>query len=510
MSTNRREFLKFVVAGSVAVGCPVNPTLLDAADAPKPDVDGDHYKVCHEVRDGHVFARPPISKRYDVVIVGGGASGLSAAYFLRQHNFLLLEKEPHWGGNAYLEEYEGQAFATGSAFDMKGSSSDQLARELGLTLLPINSPDPSILRGKWVPGTWGAGLDELPYPGAVRESFKKFRADLLALDPKKNMAQFDSVPFSKYLNGYAPEIKKWFDGFGLSNWGANSDDTSAYLAIREFKDLVNTANSDPRVTLPGGNGALTRKLADTLLPQFSERMVADATIVAVEPEKNEVRITYVKDGALHSVGAKLVIMATPKFITARILSGLSEDQLDAMMSFRYCPYPVINMIFEKPFYTRGYDTWCPGNTFTDFIVADWVMLKQPGYQPKNGILSFYTPYSELKRNDLLQIEACRRIANNALRDFQKLQPGFDAVPIEIHFFRRGHPMFVPRPEMYSKIIPRARKPLERVFFANTDSVGPVSDISAAVEISRRGAEWAEKRLAGSSPANAAAATGVAK
>lgn len=508
MTTNRREFLKFVVAGSVAAGCPVNLSLFEASDAPKPDVDGDHYKVCHEVRDGHVFARPPISKRYDIVIVGGGASGLSAAYFLRQHNFLLLEKEQHWGGNAYLEEYQGQAYATGSAFDMKGSSSDHLTRELGLTLLPINSPDPSIINGEWVPDTWGAGLDQLPYTASVRESFKNFRAELLGLDAAKNVAQFDSEPLSKYMKGFAPEIKKWWDGYGLSNWGANSDDTSAYVAITEMKDIVNLAHSDPRVTLPGGNGAITRKLAETLLPQFSERMVADATIVAVEPEKNEVRITYVKDGSLYSVGAKLVIIATPKFITWRLLSGLPDDQLDAMQSFRYCPYPVINMIFEKPLYSRGYDTWCPGNTFTDFIVADWVMLKQPGYQPKNGIFSFYTPYSELKRDDLLHVEKCRQIALNALRDFHKLQPGFDAVPLEIHFFRRGHPMFVPRPEIYSKIIPRARKPLERVFFANTDSVGPVSDISNAVEISRRGAEWAEKRLAGLSSSRAAGAAGV--
>jgi len=508
MSTNRREFLKFVVAGSVVAGWPVDLSLSDAADIPKPDVDGDHFKMCHEVRDGHVFARPPISQRYDIVIVGGGASGLSAAYFLRQLNFMLLEKEPHWGGNAYLEEYQGQAYATGSAFDLKGSASDHLARELGLTLLPINSADPSIINGKWIPDTWGEGLDELPYPEPIRESFKKLRTDLLALDAAKNMTIFDSVPLSKYLKGYAPEIKHWWDGYGLSNWGANADDTSAYLAIAEFKDMVNLAKSDRRVTLPGGNGALTRKLTETLLPQNSDRMVADATIIAVEPEKNEVRVTYVKDGVVHAVGAKLAIMATPKFITWRILSGLPDDQLDAMQSFRYCPYPVINMIFEKPFYTRAYDTWCPGNTFTDFIVADWVMLNQLGYQPKNGMLSFYTPYSELKRNDLLQIETCRRIALNALLDFQKLQPGFDAVPLEIHFFRRGHPMFVPRPEMFSKIIPRARKPLDRVFFANTDSVGPVSDISAAVEISRRGAEWAEKRLAGASSSRAAAAAGV--
>ena len=116
MTTNRRDFIKFVVAGSVAAGCPVDLPLL-AADAPTvPSVEGEDNRICHQVRDGKIFSRPPVSARHDVVIVGGGVSGLAAAYLLRSRDFLLLEKEPHWGGNAYLMEYQGNAYATGSAF----------------------------------------------------------------------------------------------------------------------------------------------------------------------------------------------------------------------------------------------------------------------------------------------------------------------------------------------------------------------------------------------------------
>ena len=508
MSGTRRDFLKFVVAGSVAAGCPIDVSLLAAPDDSKTQIEGDNFEVCHQVRDGHSFSRPAISKHYDVVIVGGGASGLSAAYFLRQHDFLLLEKEPHFGGNAYLEEYQGQSFATGSAYDEKGTSSEQLAREIGLTMLPVDSFDPTILNGHWIKDTWHAGLDELPYPASVRDSFKKFRADMLAIDITKNIDQLDNTPLAKYLSAYAPEVKSWWDAYGPSNWGAKSADTSAYVALVDFQEVIAT-EKDVRITLPGGNGALTRKLVETLQPKSSERLVGDATIVSVEPQKNEVRVTYVQGGAPRSVGAKFVIMATPKFITSRIVAGLSDAQQDAMSSYHYCPYPVINMIFDKPIYNRGYDTWCPGNSFTDFIVADWVVQKQPGYKQKNNILTFYAPLAEVERKKLLKIDDCRQIAASVLRDFQKLLPEFAAAdPVEVHFYRRGHPMFVATPGTFTKIIPTASQPLERVFFANTDSIGPESEISGAVDSARKAADWVEKRLAGGSASAAQGATGL--
>jgi len=66
-------------------------------------------------------------------------------------------------------------------------------------------------------------------------------------------------------------------------------------------------------------------------------------------------------------------------------------------------------------------------------------------------------------------------------------------------------MFMATPGTFTKVTPAASQPLERVFFANTDSIGPESEISGAVDSARKAAEWVEKRLAG---ASAAAAQGV--
>lgn len=495
MSSSRREFLKFVVAGSVAAGCPVNLELLGAGLSPDAEINGEHYDVCHQVRDGHSFSRPAVTRRCDVLIAGGGISGLSAAYFLRNHDFLLLEKEPHWGGNATLGESGGLPYATGSAFDYQGTASHHLAREIGLQPLPINSPDPTIVNGHWVADTWGAGLDQLPYSVAVRDSFKKFRADMLSLAADKDQQQFDAIPLSHYLKDYTPEIKQWWDTYGPSNYGAKSDDTSMMIALDELKDMANAAHNDTRVTLPGGNAVLSERLTEIMRAKSADRMISDAAIVAIEPQKAEVHITYVQNGALATAAAKFVIVATPKLIASRLVSGLPDAQIEAMRQFRYAPYAVVNMIFERPIYDRAYDTWCPGTSFADFVVADWVVRKKPGNERESNVLTFYVPLAEGARAKLLTIEGCRALATLVLQDFRDCLPEFrEAAPLEVHLYRRGHAVFLSAPGVATRLIPAASRPLDRITFANTDSVGPESLVYAAVEAARRSAEWVEKRM----------------
>jgi protoporphyrinogen/coproporphyrinogen III oxidase len=503
MSANRRDFIKFVVAGAVTAGCPIDLSLVAAQtqkdDAQKnhgADVDGEDNRICHQVRDGKVFTRPPASARHDVVIIGGGVSGLTAAYRLRHRDFLLLEKEPHWGGNAYEMEYEGSVYATGSAFLTKDEYAFPFAKEIGLEPLPINSSDASIIKGELVLDTWGDGLSKLPYPAPVREGFKKFKKEMLAIDVKKRDKELFEKPFTDFLKGYPPELKQWWDCFGPSNWGATSEDTAAALAIETLQEMGEESRTDDRYTWPGGLGAVTKKLSDILQATHKDRMQAGATTVAVVSEKDEVQVTYMQGGELKTVAAKAVIMATPKFITRRIVEGLPDKQSEAMHQIRYIPYPVVNLIFDKPVFNHGYDTWCPGNTFTDIVVADWVIQKQAGYQQKFNILSCYTPLKEEDRGYLLNEIGARKIAANVLHDYQKLMPGSNVDPIEVHIYRRGHPLYMSTPGLYTQVQPLVRQPLDRVFFANTDSEGPESTTNSGIHAAQRAVKEAEARLAG--------------
>src|ERR1700736_4817451 len=104
MSHSRRNFIRYVVVGSVATGCPIDANLLavpDEKSSKTPRVEGEHFEICHQVRDGHQFQRPYATRKADVVIVGGGVAALPAGYSVPGKHCLLLEKEDHFGGNAY-------------------------------------------------------------------------------------------------------------------------------------------------------------------------------------------------------------------------------------------------------------------------------------------------------------------------------------------------------------------------------------------------------------------------
>ena len=68
-------------------------------------------EVGHALRDGNTWNNPtPDADSYDLIVVGGGISGLSAAYFFRKiagpkAKILILENHDDFGGHARRNEF---------------------------------------------------------------------------------------------------------------------------------------------------------------------------------------------------------------------------------------------------------------------------------------------------------------------------------------------------------------------------------------------------------------------
>ena len=151
---NRRDFVSgtsIAITGAILVSGDVEAQGRDARPAPaaSPIVDqsasqetyypptrtglrGSHpgsFEVAHEMRDGKTWDDPQeTGEEYDLIVVGGGLSGLGAAYYFRkalpEARVLILENHEDFGGHAIRNEhavdgrqvicYGGTAYITGA------------------------------------------------------------------------------------------------------------------------------------------------------------------------------------------------------------------------------------------------------------------------------------------------------------------------------------------------------------------------------------------------------------
>jgi len=162
-SITRRAFLNGV--GVAATGSLLGTGWLAGcrSEEPAPGMDVDYYppartglrgshdgsfEVAHDLRDGRsriLGAAADTGETHDLVVVGGGISGLAAAYFFRQENgpdskILILDNHEDFGGHATRNEFTsgGRTLLMNGGtmniqnFDWYDEVSQGLMRELGI------------------------------------------------------------------------------------------------------------------------------------------------------------------------------------------------------------------------------------------------------------------------------------------------------------------------------------------------------------------------------------------
>jgi spermidine dehydrogenase len=337
----RRDFLNGVslaIGGSlVASPEPLLEALMQAELGPQSrpgyyppaltGMRGNHdgsYTYAHELRDGDFWESAPkpsaADERYDLVVVGGGISGLAAAYFFRQKagpaaRVLILDNHDDFGGHAKRNEFTAGSRVLLSyggtqsieSPDEYSKASARILRELGIdTSRFYKAYDQNLYsklgtaqffdretfgQDKLVTGLgsmpWPEFLAQVPISNSARRDIARVytsKVDYLpGLSREQKRAKLAKISYADFLTktcAVTPEALPFFqtyphDLFGvgieavaaLSCYEAGDDYGAITYAGFDGMDLGPREKQEPYIFhFPDGNAAIARLLVRSLVP----------------------------------------------------------------------------------------------------------------------------------------------------------------------------------------------------------------------------------------------------
>lgn len=465
---------------------------------------GDDPIQGHHVRDNPRMKAGEPQENFDVVIVGGGISGLTAAYELKDHNILLLEKDQVPGGAARRKEWNGIRYTLGATnirlgyeVELDGRKFDFLSSyfdELGLKWSKIREPtDNYFIEGRRVRDILGEGVKELPYPPETQAKFKEAWDYLRTLvdsddcpvipveaNNQAALAQ-DQFSFEDLLKKFGLEVKKTADLLSRSIFGENSDQVSAFAALCYLK-----GEFGDQYAAPGG----TAQITEQLLSFLGDRVRSGRIATGIEQNDEAAYVTYLDDEFKPvTVSCKAVIYAASKHVAPRIFRDLLPEKVRAIRKMRFDAYFLANLFCEDIVYKDSFAAYFESGIFTDIVVNDWIA----GNQGVGGrqVLSLFCPRGVEGRDELLS-QSCHYWVGQILQDLERY--GFDTERIAgVEICRYGHHFAIPYPGFTTSVREIVAKPQGRYFFAKDDTQG-VPALESAIWSGMRAAKEVERKL----------------
>jgi hypothetical protein len=461
----------------------------------------------HLLRDRQ--ALPPARKiqKIPVVIVGGGISGLSAAWRLRKrgfHDFVLLEMNEQAGGNARSGENEITPYPWAAHYVPVPGLKAEYVREL-FSDLGVLKPD-----GQWEErylafapqerlflfGRWQDGIE--PSIGLTKkdreqfqhleEVFSKFRASGAFTVPMEagfsgKFADLDKISFAEWLGsqGFDSRMLNWYMNYACrDDYGALARDTSAWAGIHYFSSRE--AEEKGPLTWPEGNGWITKRLLERVgenvrTGQMVHKMVPSARGVSVFAGDTEYQ-------------AEFVIFSAPTFLAPYLI-----DSFPPLRTFVYSPWLTANLTLERLPDTRGAEpSW--DTVFVDSPTLGYVDATHQSLRSHidKTVWTFYWALAEgtPAQNRQKLLSANWAFWKEAiLEDLERVHQDIRQYVSRIDIMRMGHAMVRPVPgAIFSDERARLKRRDGRILFANSD----LSGISIFEEAQYQGVEATQVAL----------------
>jgi oxygen-dependent protoporphyrinogen oxidase len=360
--------------------------------------------------------------RFDVVIVGGGISGLSAAWSLRDRSIRVLESAEVVGGRLKSEMRPPYWLNLGAHVLMAGGPMARLAEEVGV---PLTEPPGSFLSvavgGKVIRARSAAGMFlRLPMPLAARLSLARARLRMLAARSMPD-SELEAMSFADLLGPLHPEAEALMRVVANRLTG-ELNEISAYVGIHGYAHLW----LGSRLNIVGGSAELPAAIRRRL----GERVTTGAHVERVRNTDDGVAITYRVLGALRSISARACILAVPAPIALATLDTAPDPIIQALSRVRYTPFVVAGIFTQE----RGPMPWddiyalaVPNRSFCMMFNPANVLRGAAPRVPGGGLVVYAVAQ---RAAALLELDD-DSIRRRYLADLADIFPGIRDVPHEV-------------------------------------------------------------------------------
>ncbi|MFO0553866.1 MAG: FAD-dependent oxidoreductase [Polyangiaceae bacterium] len=336
----------------------------------------------HVLRDGPLPSFGPLDDTADIVVVGAGASGLSAAWRLAPLGLdvRVLDLESFLGGTSTWGEDGPVPHPWGAHYlpapNPEARATLRLLRELDIVTGWDAAGRPTF-DGRWLchspqerlfyRGAWHAGLtpsdaldratlDELTrFTDTVegltdaRGSDGRFLFQIPVLESSRDpdTLALDRISMREWLEreGFSTDFVRWYVRYAtLDDFGGDPDDVSAWAGLHYFaarKLRGDALEGSHYLVFPEGNGHFARALAE----RSRATLQRDALVLSVDATARGVEVRWVdaRTSETHVLGARAAVLAVPSFIAQRLVANAAS-----LPSRKASPWVVANLHVHRP------------------------------------------------------------------------------------------------------------------------------------------------------------------
>lgn len=475
------------------------------------DVFGPNAALGHKLRDG--FKPNPTSTQHKkVVIVGGGVSGLTAAYQLQKNgvtDFALLELHETVGGNSLGGQNNVSAYPLGAHYlpipDHRDTELISFLKECGVVTgfdangLPIYNEeylcfDPEerlFINGFWqdglIPQTGISGTDKaeiehfLALMGEYKNAVGIDGKDAFCIPVSKcsndvEFTKLDAITFSAFLtehNFTSPYLLWYINYCTKDDFGGTASQVSAWAGIHYFaarKGKASNTVTDTVITWPEGNYWLVKQLYK---PVKNNIITNTLTYQITKTNEGKYTVNYWANNVAKQLIADYVIVAVPQFVRTKIISKELAAEVD--FKNKYMPWMVANITVNKYYEPAhgiplSWDNVIYGSDGLGYVNAMHQNLYQPGTQ------QVFTYYKALcngtpkQMRELAYSVSHKQWVNEVVIDLQLAQPGIKQHITNIDVWIWGHGMILPEPGLRASL-QHAKTTEDKLYLAHTDLSG---------------------------------------